>query len=190
MVGLFNLGTNAAFAVLVVYAVGPESEMDLSEGAFGLLLTTIAGGMVCGSLLANRIERHVRRSVALIVAIAGGVLLVAMPAATASPVAIGAGFAVGGFFIALWNVITVSLRQRIAPPHLLGRLNSSYRLVAWGTRPLGAALGGVIAETVGVRAVFVVAGAVIAASLVGMLVVNDARMDAAEREADEAAVGV
>ena len=54
-----------------------------------------------------------------------------------------------------WNVVTVSLRQRIVPERLLGRLNASYRLVAWGTMPVGAALGGVLAEVFGLRSVFV-----------------------------------
>ena len=44
----------------------------------------------------------------------------------------------------LWNVITVSLRQTIIPPHLLGRVNSVYRFFAWGMMPIGAALGGLI----------------------------------------------
>jgi MFS family permease len=43
----------------------------------------------------------------------------------------------------LWNVITVSLRQRLIPDHLLGRVNSGYRFFAWGMMPIGAALGGV-----------------------------------------------
>ena len=44
----------------------------------------------------------------------------------------------------LWNVITVSLRQTIIPPHLLGRVNSVYRFFAWGMMPIGAAFGGVL----------------------------------------------
>ena len=38
--------------------------------------------------------------------------------------------------------VTVSLRQSIIPPHLLGRVNSVYRFFAWGMMPIGAALGG------------------------------------------------
>ncbi len=48
----------------------------------------------------------------------------------------------------LWNVITVSLRQTIIPPHLLGRVNSVYRFFAWGMMPIGAALGGVTVAVV------------------------------------------
>jgi hypothetical protein len=43
-----------------------------------------------------------------------------------------------------WNVITVSLRQTIIPPHLLGRVNSVYRFFAWGMMPIGAAVGGAL----------------------------------------------
>ena len=53
-----------------------------------------------------------------------------------------------------WNVITVSLRQRIVPDHLLGRVNAGYRLLAWGTMPLGAALGGLVGDRWGLTAVF------------------------------------
>jgi MFS family permease len=42
----------------------------------------------------------------------------------------------------LWNTITVSLRQSIIPSHLLGRVNSVYRFFAWGSIPIGMAIGG------------------------------------------------
>jgi hypothetical protein len=45
-------------------------------------------------------------------------------------------------------VITVSLRQSIIPPHLLGRVNSVYRFFAWGMMPVGAALGGITVTVV------------------------------------------
>ena len=66
----------------------------------------------------------------------------------------------------LWNVTTVSFRQRITPDHLLGRMNSAYRLVAWGTRPLGAAIGGALGQWLGVRSVFAIMGIVSAATLI------------------------
>jgi MFS family permease len=46
------------------------------------------------------------------------------------------------FGAVLWNVITVSLRQSIIPPELLGRVNSVYRFFAWGSIPIGALIGG------------------------------------------------
>ena len=82
--------------------------------------------------------------------------------------------------IVLWNVITVSLRQRITPDRLLGRMNASYRLVGWGTMPLGALLGGVLAETLGLRATFVVAALVVLLALVGFRYVTEESIAAAE----------
>jgi MFS family permease len=46
------------------------------------------------------------------------------------------------FFSILWNTITVSLRQRIIPTRLLGRVNSVYRFFGWGSIPIGMFLGG------------------------------------------------
>jgi hypothetical protein len=41
-----------------------------------------------------------------------------------------------------WNIVSVSLRQRLIPDALRGRVNSLYRLLAWGMIPLGIALSG------------------------------------------------
>ena len=57
-----------------------------------------------------------------------------------------------------WNILTVSLRQSLIPDELLGRVNSAYRLFGWGTMPLGAIAGGLIADAYGLRAPFLFAG--------------------------------
>ena len=63
--------------------------------------------------------------------------MLAAPLAT-EPWIVAVLFFVTGIGFMGWNVVTVSLRQRIVPERLLGRLNASYRLVAWGTMPMGA----------------------------------------------------
>ena len=109
-----------------------------------------------------------------------------MPAVTADAFVIGAVYFAGGLTIAVWNVITVSLRQRITPDRLLGRLNSAYRLVAWGTIPLGAAAGGLLSEWIGLRAMFAVM-AVLTLLLVGArFVITEKRLAEAERDAERA----
>ena len=55
---------------------------------------------------------------------------------------------VSALWSVVWNVITVSLRQSLIPDHLLGRVNSVYRFVGWGTMPLGSLLGGLIVVAV------------------------------------------
>jgi MFS family permease len=159
MVGLSNFSTNAAFTVMVLFAVGPASPMGLSEPAYGLLLTATAAGSVLGALTAEHVERLLGRAWSLRVSALAFAVLVGVPALTADPLAVGAGFFVGGVGLSVWNVVTVSLRQRVTPDHLLGRLNSAYRLLAWGTLPLGAAAGGLIAQFFGLTAVFAGMGA-------------------------------
>jgi len=182
MTGLFNLATNATFAVFVLYAVGPDSAMGLSEAGYGLLFGTIAAGSLLGALVADRVERRLGRARTLALGVLGGVLTVTAPALTTDPLPIAAAFLTGGATLALWNVVAVSLRQRITPDRILGRVNSGYRLVAWGSRPLGAAAGGLIGETLGLRAVFGGAGALILLTLIGMTTVTDAAIAAAEQD--------
>ena len=71
-----------------------------------------------------------RRS-SLAIAVSAGSFFV--PVVWAQPVAVAASLAVGAFGGLVWNVITVSLRQSLVPDELLGRVNSAYRLVGWGT---------------------------------------------------------
>lgn len=184
MTGLFNLTSSAAFAIFVLYAAGPSSAMGLTDAQVGILFTTTAIGSLLGSFLAERIERVIGRSRSLVVAIIAGAALVITPAFTANPFIVGAAFFVGGFGVVLWNVVAVSLRQRITPDRLLGRVNSGYRLLAWGTMPLGAALGGVLGQFLGLPPVFLIMGIATLAILGFMITLTDAAMDAAQNDAE------
>ncbi|MFI6391981.1 MFS transporter [Nonomuraea sp. NPDC050547] len=153
LTGLFNFASNAATAVLVLYATGP---MRLPEAGYGLLLGTIAAGSLVGSLAGAWLERRLGRTRTLVLALPAGAVLIGVPAATTSPYLVGAGFFVGGIGIVVANVVMVSLRQRITPDAMLGRVNSCYRLIAWGTMPLGALVGGLLAQQIGLRPLFAV----------------------------------
>lgn len=65
----------------------------------------------------------------------------------------------------LWNLPAIAFRQRVTPDRLLGRAIGAHRLVAWGTRPLGALLGGVLAAWVGLVAVFLSAAVIVILAL-------------------------
>ena len=154
--GVMNLIGMAAMTMLVLYA---QDVLHLSDTNYGLLLTTEAAGAVLGSTMASRLARRFGTGTTLILAIAisGGSMLI--PALWAQPVAVAASLAVGGFGGLVWNVLTVSLRQTLVPDELLGRVNSAYRMLGWGTMPVGAITGGLIADGYGLRAPFLVAGA-------------------------------
>jgi hypothetical protein len=80
-----------------------------------------------------------------------GALGVPLAAVVAVPVVL----LVLGWFVTSWgvvayNVTQVSFRQRLCPPHLLGRMNASVRFIVYGTMPLGGLLGGVLGDFIGV----------------------------------------
>ncbi|MGW4525220.1 MFS transporter [Amycolatopsis sp. NPDC004378] len=177
MTGTFNFATGATFAVLVLYAVGPGSAMGLSEPAFGLLMATSAAGGLTGSLVAEAVERRLGRVRALWVSWPVGGAGVGALAVTANPYVAGAAFFVSGAAILVSNVVMVSLRQQLTPDRLLGRLNSSHRLVAWGTKSLGALAGGAIAQAFGLRAVFAVMAVLAFAVVAGLRVVTEEALD-------------
>ncbi len=182
--GVFNFATNAVFAVFVLYAVGPDSALGLTEAGFGLLFGAIAAGSLIGALVADRVERRLGPGRTMAFSLLGGVITVSAPAVSTEALLIAVAFFVGGAIGATWNVVAVSLRQRITPDRLLGRVNSGYRLVAWGSRPLGAAVGGVVGELLGLRAVFAGAGFLILLTLLMMTRVTNSAIAAAEEEVD------
>ncbi|MBB5632176.1 MFS family permease [Cryobacterium mesophilum] len=183
MTGLFNLTSSAAFAIFVLYAAGPKSAMGLTDAQVGILFTTTAIGSLLGSFAAEHIERAIGRALSLSLSIVGGAVLLITPAFTTNPFIIGGAFFIGGFTVVLWNVVAVSLRQRITPDRLLGRVNSGYRLLAWGTMPLGAAIGGVLGQFLGLPPVFIITGIGTLSLLLFMFRLTNASMDAAEAEA-------
>jgi len=179
MVGVMNLASSAAFAVFVLYAVSP-GPMGLNETGFGVLMTTLAAGSLLGSVVVEQVERRLGRARLLFVAVLLSGLTLVTPGLTANPYIVGAAFALSGLGVVMWNVVTVSLRQRIVPDRLLGRLNASYRLLAWGSQPVGALLGGVVGEVFGLPAVFIACGLGTALLLFAFRTVTDRAIAAAE----------
>lgn len=184
MVGVFNLALSAAGTVLVLYAVGPDSSLGLTEPQFGFLFAVMAAGGLMGGLVAERVQRRLGRARTLTLSVFGTIAYVTAPAITTNVVIIAAVLFTGGVTIMLWNIATVSFRQRVTPDHLLGRVNSTYRLVAWGTRPLGAAIGGGLGEWLGVRSVFAVMGFVAVAGLIPNRRITEQALSDAEHAAE------
>jgi MFS family permease len=157
-VGISNLVFTAQFAVFPLFVIDP-GPMGLGAAGFGLLLTAMAIGSLAATPLVEWFERRFGRRRSLLISLLLFPIGPAVPAVTASVPANVAASLVVGFVLVLWNVITVSYRQRVVPDGLLGRVNAGYRLLAWGTMPLGAALGGVLAATIGLQGTFAVCAA-------------------------------
>ncbi|MGH2698953.1 MAG: MFS transporter [Actinomycetota bacterium] len=151
MTGVHNLTSNATFSLFVLYAL---EILDLSAEGFGILLAAMAIGGLVGSLTGHRLARLFGDGVSFYVITLGAAGVNLVIGLTSSAVVVGAVSIVFGVGIAWWNVIAVSLRQSVVPDRLLGRVNSVYRLLAWGTMPLGAVVGGTLGEIFGLRATY------------------------------------
>jgi MFS family permease len=181
MVGVANLASSATGAVLVLYAVGSDSILGLDQPQFGLLILTAAAGSIAAAFVNEHLESLLGRARTLSITVMGMVLFVGTPAITTNVWIIATAMFTGGALIMIWNIITVSFRQAATPDQLLGRLNSVYRLLAWGTMPIGAAIGGLVAEAFGLRAVFASMGILAATLFIPNRTITDAKLDQAER---------
>lgn len=139
--GFWNLFHQMIVIGVVLHA---QENLGLSAQAYGLTLAGGAVGGIAGSLLGERIGRALgpTRTMQWMLA-ASGPCFIGMALAP-DAWTLGASFAAMEFTGFVWNVVSVSTRQRLIPDALLGRVNSLYRLLAWGMMPLGLVLSGLV----------------------------------------------
>jgi MFS family permease len=142
-------------ATFVLFAT---QTLHTSVRGYGLLLAAAAAGAVIGGLVNPVLARRLSPVPLLVTAAAIGSAGLVGRGLAPNAVVLGALLACGGFATTLWNVVTVSMRQQEVPSELFGRVNSVYRMLGWGTRPLGALAGGFVAQAAGLRAPFIVGG--------------------------------
>ena len=164
LLGISNGATMMGFATFALYATSPDV-LGLDEAGFGLLLTAGGVGSVVGGLLADRIVARIGRTAALWAALAAFPIVNLLYVLAPGWEVVAVAAVVFGVVATVWNVITVSLRQTIIPDHLLGRVNSVYRFLGWGSMPIGALIGGLVADGFGLRAPWLVGAILMAAPL-------------------------
>jgi MFS family permease len=137
-VGFWNLFGTLIVVALVLHA---QENLGLSAQVYGLTLAGGAFGGILGSLLGDRIAARLGpvRTMQAMLAVAGPSFL--LMGLAPGPWTLGLAFAAMEFCSFVWNVVSVSTRQRMIPDALLGRVNSIYRLLAWGMMPVGLILG-------------------------------------------------
>lgn len=156
-----NLVNAAFFAVFVVYAVGENSPIGLTEFGYGLLLIAVAAGAIVGAQFTDRLAGKLRTAAVLMIAVIVLAACFALPAIVTNAYVVAIGLAFAGAAVAVANILTVSLRQELVPAHLLGRVTAGIRVVVFGTLPIGALLGGVVAEATSPRVLFLVLSGVV-----------------------------
>jgi hypothetical protein len=166
LLGVSNFSSQMGQATLVLLAT---QTLHVGTRGYGLLWTAAAVGSVLGGLVNPAITRRLGLLPSLTVAMAAFAVTDAGVGLAPDFAVAAALMACNGFFVTMWNVVTVTLRQRIVPAELLGRVNSAYRMIGWGLMPLGALAGGFVAHAAGLRAAYVVAGVLSGAALLAAL---------------------
>jgi len=151
MLGITNMAAMFGASILVKYSA---DVLNVTGRGYGLLLSVFAVGSIIGGLLGGRIAKLLGTGPAILLSYtvfsASGLVYVFAPYVW-SVVLVMTFYAVASM---TWNIVTVSLRQRIIPTELFGRVNSVYRFVGTGSLTLGALFGGQIAYHYGIKAPF------------------------------------
>jgi hypothetical protein len=149
---------NAVFVVLVTERFG------LGSVGFGVLISVDAIASVLMSFVVADLIRRTSHSWSMrlsIVCFSAGALLFGLT--TVAAVAFVAGV-LNGISDPTWNIVSATVRQRLVPDDVFGRMMTAYLFIAWGMKPVGALLGGVVAEAWGAQWVSI-GGAVVVGSL-------------------------
>jgi MFS family permease len=153
----YNLFNAVVLVVLPVYAL---RQLHMSPATLGLVIASGSTGAVAGAMAAARVGRRLRPGPTmalgmglawagfLLLSLVGGRYELVIAQLIAAHCLLGAG-------LALFNVQALSIRQRIVPHDMMGRVTASYRLVSRAMIPAGSLLGGFSAELLGPRATLV-----------------------------------
>jgi predicted MFS family arabinose efflux permease len=151
---------NAAFFVLqAAYVPFAVHRLGLSAAGVGATLATYGVGMVAGALLATRIMRALPFGLVVVLGPVAGLaasLLMVLTIWVPSVALAAIGFFLMGAGPIVWVISTTTLRQTVTPSELLGRV-SAINIMAYGARPVGAAIGALVGGVYGAETCLVVA---------------------------------
>lgn len=157
---LSNLSFAIASAVNMIFL---SRELHLSPAVIGLVIAAGSVTVMIGAAFTTRLSGAIgsARIIWLSLAVTAPLTLLS---ALAQPgwwtVLVLIGIAAGEFGQIVYAITNVSVRQRLCPDRMLGRVNATMQVFIMGLFPLGAILGGVLGELIGARLTLVVAGLV------------------------------
>ena len=144
---------NFAFAVLLVAMVpAVQTLFEAPAGVFGIAMACFGLGGFLGTWTIRNIGTWVAPNIVLLFgpgssAVAMGAVYFAAQSQTIEPLYVGFFFI--GFGPAMWLVAQNSLRQVLAPPQMLGRINAVIQTAIYGVRPIGALVAGGVVGVMG-----------------------------------------
>ena len=142
-----NSGLNLAGSPLLLIVLAKD--LGAQDADVGLILSVGSLGGILGTFIGRWVQRRFRYGQAV-----PSIILyqaIVWPLMALSPNLLVFGLAVALSF-AMWpayDVVQYTYRLAMIPDALQGRVNSSFKLIAWGSRPVGAALTGFLIEWIG-----------------------------------------
>ncbi|GAB3536372.1 MFS transporter [Arthrobacter tecti] len=158
-----NFSFAVAAAVMFIFL---SRSLNLTPAAIGLILAAGSVMVVVGAAVTPALSRLVgsARIIWLSLAVTGPLALLtplAQPGWLVVLVIVGGAAEFGSIIYAITNV---SLRQRLCPDRMLGRVTATMRFLIMGLFPIGALFGGILGEAIGLRGTLWVSGAIIVLS--------------------------
>ena len=151
--GLTNFFAGLAFTLFPILVL---RELGLGPAALGMVYSVAAAGGLLGAVAAPRLAKLTGEGALIpLASVASAVFLAAMPLSVLMPDTASAllllivGEAGVSFCSLVYNVMQVTMRQRVCPPRLLGRMNASIRFMVYGVLPLSGLLAGLLGQTIG-----------------------------------------
>ncbi len=146
-----NLFMSGLIALQVLLAV---EVLGMSATTLGLVLAGEGLAALVGAALTPRFTRVAGQAVVVLVSLSlmavGATLLVLSPLAAGTALFL-AGQLCLGLSGPMINISLVTIRQRLTPPELLGRVNATARVAIMTSLPIGSLLFGTVASLAGLR---------------------------------------
>ena len=165
----FNTAWFVLQAIYVAYAV---HDLGLTPTDVGFTLGIYGAGMIAGAWIAPALARRFSFGTMIVIGpLAGFTAAVVMLLTLWFPTVLLAGlsFFLFGAGPILWSITTMTLRQAVTPNAMLGRVSALIMTATFGSRPIGAAIGAVVAARFGAPACLAVA---VAGFLIQLLVIS------------------
>jgi len=139
---------NFAFSVLLVTMVPLIKDVYLvGAGTFGVALASFGLGAIVGSWTSKRFATQIAPNIILLfgpgISIPAPLILYSFPP-NGPLLLIYVAFFLIGFGPSMWMIAQNSVRQTVAPGHMLGRVNAVIQTAIYGVRPLAAVVAGVV----------------------------------------------
>ncbi|MDR6865723.1 MFS family permease [Microbacterium resistens] len=145
----FNVTWAAPWSVLVLYAT---EHLGMGPVGYGALTTASAAGGLLATMSFGWLERHVSFAALMRICLSLEVVMhLAFALTTTGAVALVIMFGFGAYAF-VWGTISTTVRQRLVPHELQGRIGSVNMVGVFGGMVIGQAAGGLIAQVWGLTA--------------------------------------